>query len=418
MLDIKFVRNNQKEVLEILKNHTKEGVNANLLDKFNKIDALWKKASTRLQELNTIRNSKSDQISQLMKAGKKSEVEQIKKEVLDMKKEIEDLNQKTSEYEKELKSIMFQIPNKLDKKVPIGDEDVYKVITEVKPKKMDFTPLSHRDLAIKNNLIDFERGTKLSGSRGYILTGFGAKLLRALRNFTLDLAVNDGYVETLQPTLIKEELLYGLGKIPFFQEDMYQTDDKLYLTATEEFPITAMYANEVLDINKLPIKVTSSNCNWRKEAGSAGKDVGGILRVHYFYNTELINFTTQEDSEKALELMVKQAEKVLKLLQIPYRIILLPSSDTGAASSITYDLEVWVPSENKYREISSCSNCLDYQSRGLNIKYKDKNGELKYVHTLNGTGVSLNRLWIAIIENCQTKNGLEFNFPEVLKKYL
>jgi len=418
MLDIKFVRNNPEEVKKILANHTKEGVKSGLLEKFQEIDEQWRKNATLLQKYNTERNSLSAQIATLVKNKETSKISEIKNKVVKLKEQIEKVQALCNKYEAELKEIMFSIPNILDKTVPIGDESKNKVIRKsLTPKKFSFKVLTHGELAIKNKLIDFERGAKISGSRGYILTGNGSKLMRALRDFTLDLHSKDGYIEVTPPTLIKEELLYGLGKIPFFVEDMYKTYDNLFLTATEEFPITAMFANEVLDVNSLPLKYTGSNTNWRREAGSAGKDVGGILRVHYFWNTELINFTTPDQSFKCLEAMTKQAEKVLKLLRIPYRVVLLASGDTGAAATKTYDIEVWIPSEGKYREISSCSNCLDYQSRGLNIKYKNpKTQAVELVHTLNGTGTSLNRLWIALVENFQQKNG-SINIPSALQKY-
>jgi len=418
MLDIKVIRNNPELIKQTLANHTKEGVTDGLLEKFNSVDTKWRAKSTQLQELNTKRNQITEEIALLFKQGKKDEANAKKQQVIDMKSQIEDLNAECNDIEKELKLLLFSFPNILDPLVPLGGEENNKVIKEVKPVKDVSKPLSHSELGVKLDLIDFERGAKVSGSRGYFLKGLGAKLMRAIRDFTLDTHTKDGYIELLPPTLINEQSLYGLGKIPFFSEDMYKTWDNLYLTATEEFALTAMHQNEVLDSKKLPLLYTSSTQSWRYEAGSAGKDVGGILRVHYFWNTELVNFTTKDTSKLALDNMCKQVEKILQLLKIPYRIVLLASGDTGAASTITYDFEVWVPSQKKYREISSCSNCLDFQSRGLGIKYYDNNTKQnEYVHTLNGTGTSLNRLWIAIVENYQQEDG-SIKIPELLIPYM
>ncbi|MDR1851012.1 MAG: serine--tRNA ligase [Mycoplasmataceae bacterium] len=414
MLDIKLLRTNFEE---IKKNIDLRNKNYPALEKFQVIDKKWREVATKLQNLNTERNTLSEQIGNLIKEGRQDEISGIKEKVQGIKVEAEALQSQATEIQKELEQTMFSIPNILDISVPFGkdENENVEIRKNITPTKFDFTPKAHWEIGVEKGLLDFERGVKIAGSRMYFLTGEGAILMRALRNFTLDTHIEAGYTEVLPPIIMNAEPYYGLGKLPLFEEDMYQTIDRQFLSGTEEHPLTSMYMNETLET--LPVKVTSSIVSFRKEAGSAGKDTKGILRVHQFYNTELVNFVNPSESFEKLEEMTHQAEKILKLLEIPYRTILLCSGDTGDAATKTYDIEVWVPSENKYREISSCSNVLDYQSRALGIKYKDADGTTKYVHTLNGTGTSLNRLWIAIVENFQQADGTIL-IPEKLQKYM
>jgi seryl-tRNA synthetase len=279
MLDPKFIRNNIDLIKKTLLNHTKEGVPKDILEQFLNHDIKSRSDISKLQELNTKRNN----LTSLFEHTKDNvEKEKLKKEVITFKNQIEELNNICNENDKKMHEILFSIPNILDDSVPIGETEEDNVELRKFGTIRTDKVLPHYEIGVKLNLLDFERGAKISGTRGYILKGNGSKLLRALRDFTLDLAEQNGYVEIQPPMLIKEELLYGLGKIPFFQEDMYATADKTYLPATEEFAITAMHANETLLATNLPLKYTGSCVNYRKEAGSAGKDVRGILRVHYF----------------------------------------------------------------------------------------------------------------------------------------
>lgn len=415
MLDIKFLRTNFAEIKANIARRQKDYPS---LNEFEKKDSEWKSTATKLQALSTERNKISAEIAILVKENKKEMIEQLKNRVQALKVDMEDLQKKANELEVELKTIMFSIPNILDESVPNGKDENDNVVvkTYLEPKEFSFTPLSHWELGIKNKWLDFERGVKVSGSRMYYINGRGAEIMRALRNFTLDLHIKNGYTEVLPPVIMNDKPFYGLGKLPLFEEDMYQTTNRQFLSGTEEHPLTAMYMDETLDGKELPIKLTSSLVSFRKEAGSAGKDTKGILRVHQFYNTELVNFALPNDSWKLLDEMVLEVQKVLELLEIPYRTMLLCSGDTGDSAAKTFDIEVWVPSEKKYREISSCSNVLDYQSRGMHIKY-NLNKEVGYVHTLNGTGTSLNRLLIAIMENFQQEDGT-IAIPKALLPYL
>lgn len=415
MLNIKFLRDNFEDTKKKILSRNRKYP---LLDEFKELDLKWKKNTTELQNLNTERNKKSGEISNLIKNKENTKANKIKDEVKKMKDKIETLEKENTILNEQLKNILFSLPNIPDSDVPIGkDENDNKELRKIgEVRKFDFTPLPHWELATKLNIADFERGAKLSGARHTVFKGDGAKLMRAIRNYTLDLHNRAGYFEIQPPVLINPTILYGTGHLPKAREDMFETLNGQFLSPTEEVPLTGLYANEVLESNLLPLKLTSSTLSFRSEAGSAGKDVRGLIRQHQFYNTEMVILCKEEESEQQLEEMTNECELVLKNLNLPYRVIILCTGDMGSAAVKTYDVEVWFPCNNTYREISSCSNCRSYQSLGSNIKYRESK-ENKLVHTLNGTGTSLNRLWIAIVENYQQKDG-SIKIPDVLIPYM
>lgn len=418
MLDISLLRNKYNEVVKKINSR---GKNYPQLIEFKQVDEQWRTITTKIQELQSKRNSLSDQIGQLVKEGKKDQIANIKDEVVKIKQEIETLSNQCNELDKKLHDILYSIPNLPDADVPLGkDENDNKEVKKWgKLPKFSFAPLSHWELAEKLGLADFERASKLSGARHTIFKGDGARLMRALRNFTLDVANQFGFTEMQPPILINDHILQGTGHLPKSKEDMFETLNGQFLSPTEEVPLTGYYNKEIIDVNLLPIKMTSSTLSFRSEAGSAGKDVRGVIRQHQFYNTELVVLCKEDDSEKQLDLMVKHVEKVLQLLAIPYHILLLCTGDMGFAAAKTFDIEVWFPCNNKYREISSCSNCRDFQARGSAIKYRlpEQPNNSYFVHTLNGTATSLNRLWVAVVENYQQKDG-SIKIPLVLQKYM
>ncbi|MDR2461824.1 MAG: serine--tRNA ligase [Mycoplasmataceae bacterium] len=416
MIDISLLREKFDEIVKKISRRKK--IYPGLND-FLSLDTSKRKILTEIQNLNEKRNKKTIEINTYLKKKDNNSVEQLKKEVLEFKKKIDTLTEENEELENKLNKILSSIPNIPDDSIPDGDDEESNV--EIRkwgqPTNFNFDPLPHWELASKLKLADFERAVKLSGSRHTILTGNGARLMRALRDFTIDLHSKDNYIEIQPPVLINQETLYGTGHLPKSKDDMFELKNGQFLSPTEEIPLTGMYRNETFNYDTLPIKLTSSTISFRSEAGAAGKDVRGFIRQHQFYNTEMVIFDKPETSMDTLEKMTSQCEKVLKLLELPYRVIVLCAGDMGSCAVKTYDVEVWFPCNKKYREISSCSNCRDYQARGLAIKYLNTKTKKKdYVHTLNGTGTSLNRLWIAIIENYQQKDGTIL-IPKVLRKY-
>jgi seryl-tRNA synthetase len=398
MFDILKLRSNFENTKQRLLSRKK---NYPQLEKFAQIDENWRMLTTNIQKLCTERNAINQEFGQIFndKNVNNQEVEAkkvlIKTKMQKIKDEIDELTKKQQACQQTLNEILYSLPNLPDEDVPIGkdENDNVEIRRFLEPKEFDFAVLAHYDLATKLNLADFERGAKIAGARHTVFLHDGARLMRALRNFTIDMHLKNKYTEILPPVLINSAILYGTGHLPKAQDDMYQLDSMQFLSPTEEVPLTGLYSNEILDPNILPIRLVASTLSFRKEAGSAGKDVRGIIRQHQFYNTELVSLCLPEQSDAELEVMTKNAEAILQKLKLPYRVIKLCTGDMGQAAAKTYDLEVWFPYEKKYREISSCSNCRDYQSRGSFLKYRDpqtKNTNL--LHTLNGTGTSLNRL--------------------------
>ncbi|MDE6082410.1 MAG: serine--tRNA ligase, partial [Malacoplasma sp.] len=353
--------------------------------------------------------------------NKSAEVESLKKEMESLKKEIEIINENLTNVDNKLNYILLTIPNIPHESVPIGksEDDNVEIKKWGTPTKFNFQPKAHWDLINQLDIGDFERATKITGQRFFIYKGLGNKLMRALQSFTLEMHEKQGYLEFGLPVIVNKNSLLGTGQLPKFKEDLFALENTNYfLSPTLEVQLTNYYRNEILEEKILPIKFTASSINFRSEAGSAGKDTRGIVRQHQFYKTEMVNLVHPEKSYEALESMTLQAESILEALNLPYRRIVLCTGDMGFSATKTYDIEVWLPSYNSYKEISSCSNCCDFQTRRLMIRFKNKEtNKNELVHSLNGTGLALDRLFAAIIENYQNEDG-SIIVPKVLEKYL
>lgn len=417
MLDIKLIRNNPEILRTALQNRQ---LDPSILEKLLDLDTKWRTDKKEEEGLRAERNKLSLAISEAKKKSGEVNVKEqkLKKKSGEISARTKELSAEVEQLEKEIKLLMLTIPNIPHVSVPIGkDESGNLEIRKYRnPTRSSANVLSHDILGEKLGLIDFERGTKLAGHRFTVMYSAFAKLERAIANFMLNVHSFRGYTEVWVPHLVKTEIMQGTGQLPKFIEELYKIDDGLWLIPTAEVPLTNLHANEVLELTALPKKYTSLTPCYRREAGNYGKDIKGMIRQHQFDKVELVKFSTQEESFRELEGLVNDAENILQLLELPYRTILLCTGDMGFASAKTYDVEVWIPSQDKYREISSCSNCTDFQARRANMKYRDKNGEMKFVHTLNGSGLAVGRTLIAIIENYQDENGIEI--PKVLRDFM
>ena len=415
MLDLKFMRENKEQVEKWLKQRGSDLT----LDEFAKLDEERREILGEVEALKNKRNNESAEIARLKKA--KEDASELIKAMGEVSAKIKELDEKLAEVDEKIKYIQMTIPNKLSETTPIGkDEDENVEIRRWgEPRKFDFEPKSHWEIGEQLGILDFERGSKLSGSRFVLYRGGAARVERALINFMLDLHTEKhGYTEHITPFLVNREICEGTGQLPKFEEDMYRTDDDMFLISTSEITMTNIHRKEILDEKDLPKYYTAYSPCFRREAGSYGKDVKGIIRVHQFNKVEMVKLATPETSYDELEKMVDNAEDVLRILGLPYRVISLCSGDIGFGSAKTYDVEVWLPSQNKYREISSCSNCEDFQARRMGLKYRP-NGSNKseFVHTLNGSGLAVGRTLVAIMENYQQEDG-SFLIPEALVPYM
>ena len=412
MHNINYIRENPVEFDNFMKNRGETPI----ANKIISIDKEKRESQTVLQNLLAERNLLSKTIGKL-KSEKKDASKEMEK-VEDLKNQINTLKELETLKDDELMAILSRLPNILDSSTPLGADDNENVFYRdwgSKPS-FDFKPKLHFEIGENSNLMNFEIATKLSGSRFVILKGQLSKLERAIANFMLDKHTSvNGYVEMHVPYLVKEETLYGTGQLPKFAEDLFTAGDNHWLIPTAEIPLTSLCSNEILYANQLPIRVTSYTPCFRSEAGAAGKDTKGMLRQHQFTKVELVSLVLPDQSSDELERMLECAEGILKDLNLHYRVMTLCTGDIGFCAKKTYDIEVWLPGENKYREISSCSNCGDFQSRRMNTRYKSNNKNI-HVHTLNGSGLAVGRTLIAILENYQTVNG-NVKIPEVLKKY-
>ena len=415
MLDPKIIRENTHLVYESLK---KRGADFNL-DLVLKLDEKRRKLIKETETLKSERNSLSDLIARLKKKG-----EDVGEKIAYLKNigaEISHLEQELRNVEKEWEDMMLMIPNIPHFSVPVGaseeDNKVVKVWGE-KPK-FDFEPLPHWDIGEKLDILDFKRAAKITGSRFTLYKSFGAQLERALINFMLDLHTREhGYIEVLPPFMVNRQTMTGTGQLPKFEDELFKLEGlDFFLIPTAEVPVTNIFSNEILKEKDLPIKFVAYTPCFRKEAGAHGKDTRGLTRQHQFNKVELVKFTTPESSYEELESLLNDAEEVLRKLNIHYRVSALCTGDLGFASAKTYDIEVWLPGQNIYREISSCSNFEAFQARRAMIRYKKENGKNEFVHTLNGSGLAKGRTVMAIIENYQTKDG-SIKVPDVLKPYM
>ena len=418
MLDIKFVRENP----DLVDKACESRQNAHWdREKFFELDEERRSVIAEVEALQAARNSASKEIGQLMHEGKKEEAEAKKAEVAANKERIATLDDRRDAVEKELFDLVAAIPNIPHEDVPYGkdDSDNPEVRRWGTPREFDFEPKAHWDLGPELGIIDFDRGVKLAGTRFYLLGGMGARMERALINFFIDMHNKAGFKEWWPPVITNHDSLFGTGQLPKFDEDLYHVQPDLYLIPTAEVQLTNIHRDEVLDASQLPLLYTAFTPCFREEAGSAGRDTRGIIRVHEFDKVEMVKFAKPEDSMNQLESMVAEAELCLQTLGLPYHVVTLCTGDIGFSATKCYDIEVWLPSYNNYKEISSCSNCWDFQARRANIKYRDPS-EFKgtrYVHTLNGSGLAVGRTMAAIIENYQNEDGT-ITVPEALRPYM
>lgn len=421
MLDIKFVRENPDVVDKACESRQNARWDR---EKFFELDEERRSVIAEVEKLQAERNSVSKQIGQLMREGKKDEAEAAKARVAANKDRIASLDDRRNEVEAALFDLVSRIPNIPHESVPYGkdDSDNPEVRRWGTPRDFSadgFEPKAHWDLGPATGMIDFDRGVKVAGTRFYVLGGMGARMERALISFMVDMHVKAGFKEWWMPVITNRETLFGTGQLPKFEDDLYHVNPDLYLIPTAEVMLTNLHRGEVLEASQLPLWYTAFTPCFREEAGSAGRDTRGIIRVHQFDKVEMVKFAKPEDSMNQLESMVGEAEAVLQALGLPYHVVTLCTGDIGFSACKCYDLEVWLPSYGAYKEISSCSNCWDFQARRANIRYKDP-AEFKgtrYVHTLNGSGLAVGRTMAAIMENYQNADG-SITVPEALRPYM
>lgn len=417
MLEIKFIRKNLSLVKESLE---KRGEDTSVLDDFEENDSVRKKLISEIEELRSKRNSVSELI-----ASKKKNKEDASDMIDEMKKtsdKIKLMEKDLKEAEEKIAEAVISIPNIPHPSVPKGKDDSENVFfrKEGSVTEFDFEPLPHWEIGEKLKIFNFEKASEITGSRFPLYTGAGARLERALTNFMLDLHTEEhGYTETLPPFIVNRNSLTGTGQLPKFEDDLFKIDGLDYfLIPTAEVPLTNIFKNEILSEDIFPVYFTAFTPCFRKEAGSYGKDTRGLIRQHQFNKVELVKFSLPENSYDELEKLLNDAEKVLKLLELPYQIVNLCSGDLGFSAAKTFDIEVWMPAQKKYREISSCSNFEDFQARRANIRFKRKNAKGTFFpHTLNGSGLAVGRTVAAILENYQDKDG-NITIPEKLRPYM
>lgn len=416
MLDIKLIRENPEKINELLKRRNPDLSIDAVLD----IDVERRKIQTQADELRAQRKTTSQQIGELKKAGK--DTTEIQEQVKKIGDEIKELEEKETELNETQKNLILTIPNTPDETTPVGLSEEANTIVKVvgEPTKKSYELKPHWDLGPELGILDFERGVKLAHSRFSVYSGLGARLERAIINFFLDThTLEHGYTEILPPVLVNSAAMTGTGQLPKFKEDMFKCEDEdLYLIPTAEVPVTNLYSNEILSEDDLPKYMTAYTACFRREAGSAGKDTRGLIRQHQFNKVELVKLCTPESSPEEHEKLTRDAERVLELLELPYRRVALCTGDIGFSANKCFDLEVWMPSYNDYKEISSCSNFGDFQARRAGLKYRSKEtGKPAFVHTLNGSGLAVGRTFAAILENFQQEDG-SVVVPKVLQKYM
>jgi seryl-tRNA synthetase len=420
MLDMNFVRAN----FELVKRKLAErGFPSSVLDRFSELDQRRRLLVRERDDLNALRNRESQQIGALMKAGRKQEADARRATVREIGDRIAKIESDLEAVEGDLRELLVALPNLPHESVPVGSDESYN--KEVKrwgePPVFDFEPRDHVELGTLLGILDLERAAKIAGARFAVLKGVGARLERALIDFCLDMHTKrHGYIEVLPPFITNADALFGTGQLPKFEQDLFKLTDErnFYLVPTAEVPLTNLYAGEVLDGRHLPISMVAYTPCFRSEAGSYGKDTRGLIRQHQFDKVELVKITRPEQSYEELEKLTADAEAVLEALGLAYRRVVLCTGDMGFSAAKTYDLEVWLPSQNTYREISSCSNCEAFQARRAQIRFRREPGSKpEFVHTLNGSGLAIGRTWLAILENYQQEDGSVL-LPEPLRPYL
>jgi seryl-tRNA synthetase len=422
MLDLNFVRDNLERVRAALEARNAPSA-ALALDDFANMDAERRRVIAQSDELNAARNAASRAIGALMKEGRRDEAEAQRQEVGQLKERIAELDRQRDEAEAKMRTLLSTLPNLPHESVPVGADEAAN--TEARrwgaPPEFDFEPKDHVDLGASLRILDLERAAKIAGARFSILRGAGAQLERAIINFMLDLHTREhGYEETLPPFIVNRDALFGTGQLPKFEQDLFKLTDEreLYLSPTAEVPVTNIHREETLDAAALPLKMVAYTPCFRSEAGSYGRDTRGLIRQHQFEKVELVKLALPEQSYDELESLTRDAERVLQKLNLHYRVVTLSTGDTGFSAAKTYDIEVWLPSQNTFREISSCSNCEAFQARRAQIRFKRAGGgKPEYVHTLNGSGLAVGRTWLAILENYQQADG-SILIPEALRPYM
>lgn len=414
MLDIKILRDQTEYVKNKLATRK---INADQIDQILSLDQKRRELLVKTETLKSERNKVSEEIS-LAKRKHEDASQQIKS-MQTVGKQIKELDNQLIQVEEDLNDKMSRLPNLPDDSVPEGEEGDAREERKVgRIPEFNFQPQAHWDLGENLHILDFQRAAKVSGARFVYYVGLGAKLERAVYNFMLDEHSKEGYTEIIPPYMVNEDSMYGTGQFPKFKEDVFQIKDQnLTLIPTAEVPLVNLHRNEILDASILPEYVTALSPSFRSEAGSAGRDTRGLIRMHQFNKVEMVKFVKPENSYDELEKMTANAENILKKLELPYHVITLASDDMSFTAAKTYDLEVWMPSQNCYREISSCSNCEDFQARRAKIRFRDENGKLHLVHTLNGSGLAVGRTVAAILENYQNEDGSVI-IPEVLVPYM
>lgn len=416
MLDIKNIRQNTETVKEKV---AKRGMDSGVIDEVINLDQERRELISKTEELKSKRNKVSQEIAK--KKRNKEDADDVIKEMRETGDEIKAIDQRLNEVQAELTDKLSRIPNLIHDDVPEGKDDTENV--EIRktgtPRAFDFEPKAHWDILEALELADFERAAKVSGARFVYQTGDGARLERALMNFMLDVHNQNGYREMMTPQIVRKEAMYATGQLPKFEADLFKIDGmEMYTIPTSEVTLTNYYKDETLNNEVLPAKFTAQTACFRSEAGSAGRDTRGLIRLHQFNKVEMVRFERPEDSWNALDEMTNHAENILNLLEIPHRTVLLCTGDIGFGASKTYDVEVWLPSYDDYKEISSISNMTDFQARRGNIKFKrDKDAKPELVHTLNGSGLAVGRTMAAILENYQNEDGT-VTVPEVLRPYM
>ena len=416
MLDMKFVRENPELVMDAMR---KRNANVNL-DEFLELEKKRRELTLQVEALKSQRNAASQEIGKMKKAGENADAQMA--EVRALGDKIAEDDKELKDIEARLKEILMTIPNMPAADTPVGSSDADNPVVRTwrEPAKFAFEPQAHWDIGEKLNILDVERAGKVSGARFTFYRGLGSRLERSVINFFLDIHTGEnGYTEFFPPFIVNKDSMQGTGQLPKFAEDMFKLEGlDYYLIPTAEVPITNLHRDEILSGDDLPLCYTAYSACFRAEAGSAGRDTRGLIRQHQFNKVELVKFTKPEDSGDELEKLTANAEKVLQLLELPYRVVRLCTGDIGFSSAATYDLEVWLPAANCYREISSCSNFLDFQARRANIRFRrDTKSKPEFVHTLNGSGVAVGRTVAAILENYQQADGSVI-VPKVLRPYM
>ena len=416
MLDIKVIRENPEKVKAAMKSRNKD-MDA-LIDEVLAIDVERRTLMTKTDAFKQEQNEASKKIPQIKKEG--GDISEIMKRMNEIKESIKANDAVLSELEEKQKKIMYEFPNIPSETTPIGKDDSENV--EIRkwgePRQFDFEAKAHWDIGANLGILDPETAAKVTGTRFHFYKGLGARLERAIINFFLNTHIENGYTEVMPPYLVNRASMTGTGQLPKFEEDAFKTTDDYFLIPTAEVPVTNMHRDEILDGSKLPISYCAYSACFRAEAGSAGRDTRGLIRQHQFNKVELVKFADPETSYEELEKLTNDAERVLQLLGLPYRVVALSSGDIGFSSAKTYDIEVWMPSYGRYVEISSCSNFEDFQARRASIRFKkDAKAKAQLVHTLNGSGVAIGRTTAAILENFQNEDG-SVTIPEVLVPYM